>query len=56
MEYKQANQRNSWGYSVNVPFAHCKLGVTICQTINFSNFAIGEYSGKRVVNVIIGHY
>ena len=27
----------------------------ICQTINFSNFGLGEHSGKGL-NVIIGHY
>ena len=27
----------------------------ICQTINFSNFSLGENSGKGL-NVIIGHY
>ena len=27
----------------------------ICQTINFSNFSLGEYSGNGL-NVIIGHY
>ena len=27
----------------------------ICQTINFSNFSLGEHSGNGL-NVIIGHY